>query len=688
MATPVVPSPFLWGPVQSGDAAGAFAAFPVGAARANGRGTPSDDPFVSQIPLAVMAAFEEPAPSPDRSRHKFAAASLGAVGRSGTPELPTLLSALSVDSAASGQGSNFSPAPAVAAPSFSPWAPAPATTSPFNPASQEFVPSGAVLFGPPAAHAGVRRRPGAHMPAPYPADGSISSMSRRNGPWNTMTVDTSSMASAIDISINGNRNGADGVLLSPPLDPKKKREHVSAPNSPLSPPLADPQRSLPARGYAARNDPNSAMKRRKLDFPEEPVSPGAWRQAAGATGFPQQASPPKMPSRLEAAPYSDDRMDYVNSELVDLSEVVVPVGSPGGSALDSSTSSGHSSIHDGDQSRQSTKTAQRLKHPIRNFMREFGARSKSGYHAAKNFAFNATGSPERRSQPPSPTSHAQFALRDMPQPMRSQICLELADLAKRESEFTQARMFFRASTQLDPLNAKAWLEYAKCEEENGHLSRAQRILSEGFKQCCIGPESAAVDRVSRESIILRMLRLYSRTGEIQGVRQLIGTVLNQYVQTEGEKTGLGAGRTMPPGWPDELNEYTSSTTPPSPTRPTPPSNSPTKPGFLSAFTGQAQGQPTVSTNPTAAAGSVHTDDESSSGSFPWRVIMEGANVRARFCSYHAVCLRSFCIVGVEIRKEKACSCCHGVPAPRDSNPSTTIRSCCFPVAAFTYFASS
>jgi tetratricopeptide (TPR) repeat protein len=470
-------------------------------------------------------------------------------------------------------------------------------------------------FGPPSSHAGMPR---AYPASPFPT-ASESGLPKQNGSWNTMSLDSSS--STLDLSIGSNRNGiVSSGLLSPPLDPKKKREHVSAPNSPQSPQaLPDPTRSVPANGMAQRKD--SASKRRKLDFGEEESSPGIWRQAAAGTysATPGGRAPsPTSPGKLLPLPQpqfeerSRDQMDYVRSEYVDLGDVQVNGSS---SPNNGSVSSGQ---HDSDQAKASKA---RAKNPSRNFMREFGSRSKNGYQSAKSFALglnngNAS-SPERRSQPPSPTSHAQSALREMPQSMRSQVCLELADLAKRESEFAQARVFFRAACQLDPLNAKAWLEYAKCEEENGHLSRAQRILADGFKFCCASAESTVVDRVSKESIILRMLRLYSRTGEILGVRQLIGTVLTQYLQSEAER-----GNPSKAAWSEELGEYVNGgSTPPSPTRRTP-SGSPVKLSFLSAF---------MTSNAGAnSSANVNVDDESASGAFPWRIIMEGANLEWKF----------------------------------------------------------
>lgn len=622
------PSPFLWAPNHL-SAAQAFSVSP----RSAGLAATGALNLTSQIPPAVMAAFEDPSPSPDQSRRQFASQGRSPTVRAGTPELPYLLSTLSVESPQ--QRTSYSP-PKQANAFSNHWAVSgPSSSSPFNPDSQEFVPNGmpqSMYMPGGASHAGIHRRPyptPLQPPAMAPQSdkqvGSTNGYSSRHiGTFNTLSIDTNT----------GEVSRLPAPLLSPPLDPKKKREHVSAPNSPLSPPLvADPTRSLPSRAFTGqRMDPQS-MKRRKLEFGDDQASPTTWRQAA-ESAYNGNSSPPKSPTKLEPMPASllqlhaehhSDTMDYVGSEMVDLNQVVTS---------DSSFSSVDSSMNQDSSSEprqtHSGKSHSRAKQSVRNFLREFGMRSKSGFVPAKNYALNLnnsgnSSSPEKRSQPSSPTSNhsSQYALREMPAQVRSQVCLELADLAKRESEFAQARMFYRASTQLDPLNAKAWLEYAKCEEENGHLFRAQRILSSGFKNCCTSPESATVDRVSRESIILRMLRLFSRTGEIEGVRTLLGAVLEQFLhQQEVEKAnsmGGGGGllsRSTNSTISEDMSEPMGSN-PPSPTRRTP-SSSPTKPSYLTSIMTAAQ---------SAQSAAPAQDDESAPGSFPWRVVMEGANVR-------------------------------------------------------------
>lgn len=97
------------------------------------------------------------------------------------------------------------------------------------------------------------------------------------------------------------------------------------------------------------------------------------------------------------------------------------------------------------------------------------------------------------------------------------LCVELADLAKRDNVVSHARVYYQLGAQLNGSEAKAWLEWAKMEEESGKLDYCEQILAEGLKHC--GANS--------ESLVLRALRILVSRDKIQEARQLLGSILAQ-----------------------------------------------------------------------------------------------------------------------------------------------------------------
>ena len=59
--------------------------------------------------------------------------------------------------------------------------------------------------------------------------------------------------------------------------------------------------------------------------------------------------------------------------------------------------------------------------------------------------------------------------------------MDLADYAKRESKFKEAKLLFKLVSYLQPYAYQGWLEYAKMEEECGNQNKSKRILHEGLK---------------------------------------------------------------------------------------------------------------------------------------------------------------------------------------------------------------
>eukprot|EP01006_Ploeotia_vitrea_P028406 TRINITY_DN61110_c0_g1_i1.p1 TRINITY_DN61110_c0_g1~~TRINITY_DN61110_c0_g1_i1.p1 ORF type:complete len:1465 (-),score=160.58 TRINITY_DN61110_c0_g1_i1:327-4721(-) len=94
-----------------------------------------------------------------------------------------------------------------------------------------------------------------------------------------------------------------------------------------------------------------------------------------------------------------------------------------------------------------------------------GNSSKEGFAAAKAFALNG------------------FDERDLPQKIHWRVCMELADLAKRENLVDEAAYWFHKVNQLQPFASQGWLEHAKMEEECGRLDICQQLLQTGLRFC-------------------------------------------------------------------------------------------------------------------------------------------------------------------------------------------------------------
>jgi len=59
--------------------------------------------------------------------------------------------------------------------------------------------------------------------------------------------------------------------------------------------------------------------------------------------------------------------------------------------------------------------------------------------------------------------------------------LDLADFAKRESRFREAKILFKLVSYLQPYAYQGWLEYSKMEEECGNIQKSWLILEDGLK---------------------------------------------------------------------------------------------------------------------------------------------------------------------------------------------------------------
>ena len=106
---------------------------------------------------------------------------------------------------------------------------------------------------------------------------------------------------------------------------------------------------------------------------------------------------------------------------------------------------------------------------------------------------------------------ARRCMAELPVAVHWRVHLEMADLAKREKNFREARRLYRLATELQPSAAQTWLEYAKMEEERGHFERCQRILTAGLHFCPY-----------HEALMLKAIKHLERMGELPKARALLG----------------------------------------------------------------------------------------------------------------------------------------------------------------------
>ena len=102
---------------------------------------------------------------------------------------------------------------------------------------------------------------------------------------------------------------------------------------------------------------------------------------------------------------------------------------------------------------------------------------------------------------------AQQAMAELPDAVHWRVQIEMADLAKRDRNFNEARRLYRAATEMQASAAQTWLEYAKMEEERGHFQRCLRILTAGLKHCPY-----------HEALLLKAIKHLERMGELGTVR--------------------------------------------------------------------------------------------------------------------------------------------------------------------------
>ena len=123
---------------------------------------------------------------------------------------------------------------------------------------------------------------------------------------------------------------------------------------------------------------------------------------------------------------------------------------------------------------------------------------------------------------------ARRTMHELPQTVHWRIHLEMADLAKREKNFGEARRLYRLATELQPSAAQTWLEYAKMEEERGHFERCQRILTTGLHYCPY-----------HEALMLKAIKHLERMNELPKARALLADGEPDDGGGDGDTLGFG-----------------------------------------------------------------------------------------------------------------------------------------------------
>ncbi|KAL4511782.1 hypothetical protein ABPG72_012627 [Tetrahymena utriculariae] len=95
------------------------------------------------------------------------------------------------------------------------------------------------------------------------------------------------------------------------------------------------------------------------------------------------------------------------------------------------------------------------------------------------------------------------------------LMFELADYAKKDCMYHEAKYFYKIAINLQPFCPDIWLEYAKMEEDYGNLQKAKEILENAYPFCKMS-----------DSLILKLLRIIEKIGKIDDIRAILSN-LNQ-----------------------------------------------------------------------------------------------------------------------------------------------------------------
>eukprot|EP00940_MAST-03C_sp_MAST-3C-sp2_P000391 g391.t1 len=114
---------------------------------------------------------------------------------------------------------------------------------------------------------------------------------------------------------------------------------------------------------------------------------------------------------------------------------------------------------------------------------------------------------------------AESSLHSLPSKARWRVYKELADIARRQHRYEEARQMFARVNALQPFAAIGWIEHAKMVEDHGDDATCAALLREGLKHC----------RFS-ETLLIQLLKYEERHGNLQNARDIMAGLRNRHVQ--------------------------------------------------------------------------------------------------------------------------------------------------------------
>ena len=104
----------------------------------------------------------------------------------------------------------------------------------------------------------------------------------------------------------------------------------------------------------------------------------------------------------------------------------------------------------------------------------------------------------------------------LPRKVHWRVVLDLADYAKRESKFREAKLLFKLVSYLQPYAYQGWLEHAKMEEECGKQDKSRQILLAGLKFSPLN-----------ENLFIKAVKVVEKLGDYEAVRELVKGLANE-----------------------------------------------------------------------------------------------------------------------------------------------------------------
>jgi la-related protein 1 len=102
----------------------------------------------------------------------------------------------------------------------------------------------------------------------------------------------------------------------------------------------------------------------------------------------------------------------------------------------------------------------------------------------------------------------------VPQKLHWRAFLDLADFAKRESRFEEARNLFHLVSIIQPFAYQGWLEFSKMEEECGNQKVCRDILLQGLK---FNPLN--------ENLFIKAIKVEEKMGNFEEIRNMVKSTM-------------------------------------------------------------------------------------------------------------------------------------------------------------------